>query len=79
MEPFLSNIEKFKINEFGIVPPIAIAIIMCGLTDRYSFTSMKAVSIGAAPLSRESQDRIRKLLPPGTFVNQVNQKFEEFF
>lgn len=29
------------------------------------------MSIGAAPLGRESQDRIRDLLPKGTLVNQV--------
>ena len=71
LEPFLANIEKFEINEFVVVPPIAIAIIMSGLGMKYSLKSVKAVQCGAAPMSKESQDRLRQLLPEGTTVTQV--------
>lgn len=71
LEPFLANIEKFEINEIGVVPPIAIAIIMSGLGKKYSLKSVKSVQCGAAPLSKESQHRLRQLLPDGTTVAQV--------
>jgi non-ribosomal peptide synthetase component E (peptide arylation enzyme) len=71
LEPFLANIEKFSVNEIGIVPPIVIAIVMSGLGKKYSLASLKAVSVGAAPLGKASQDRMRDLLEPGVSVNQV--------
>ena len=71
LEPFLANIEKFKITEFGVVPPIVIAIIMSGLGKKYSLKSVKAVQCGAAPLGKESQEKLRQLLAPGATVLQV--------
>lgn len=71
LEPFLATIEKFKVTEVGIVPPIVVAVIMSGLTSKYSLDSVKHVSCGAAPLGKETQERMRELLPNGTFVNQV--------
>lgn len=71
LEPFLVNIEKFKISDIGVVPPIAIAIIMSGLGKKYSLKSVKSVQCGAAPLSKESQSRLRQLLPEDTTVLQV--------
>ncbi|KAH7416961.1 4-coumarate-CoA ligase-like protein [Cadophora sp. MPI-SDFR-AT-0126] len=71
LEPLLANIEKFQINEIGFVPPIIIAIIMSGLASKYSLKSIRSVSCGAAPLGKDSQDRMRDLLAPGTLVNQV--------
>ncbi|KAG9235762.1 4-coumarate-CoA ligase-like protein [Amylocarpus encephaloides] len=71
LEEFLACIEKFEINELGIVPPIAIAIIMTPLNQKYSLKSVKDVAIGAAPLGRESQQRLKNLLAPGARVTQV--------
>jgi len=71
LEPLLANIEKFQINEIGLVPPIIIAIVMSGLASKYSLKGIKSLTCGAAPLGRESQDRMRDLLAPGTLVNQV--------
>jgi 4-coumarate--CoA ligase len=71
LEPLLSYVSRFDINEVGLVPPIVIAIIMSPMTKKYSLASLKQLSIGAAPLGRESQDRVRKLLSKGAVVNQV--------
>lgn len=71
LEPLLANIEKYEINELGLVPPVIIAIIMSGLAPKYNLTSVRTLTSGAAPLGKESQDRIRALLAPGTFVVQV--------
>jgi non-ribosomal peptide synthetase component E (peptide arylation enzyme) len=59
LENFLANIEKYQINEMGIVPPIVIAIIMSGLAKKYSMASVRYIGVGAAPLGKASQDRIR--------------------
>ena len=71
LEPFLANIEKYEINEVGLVPPIAIAIIMSGLGKKYSLKTVKSVLCGAAPLSKESQSRLRQLLPEDATVLQA--------
>ncbi|KAK6587215.1 hypothetical protein PZA11_000505 [Diplocarpon coronariae] len=71
LEPFLANIEKFQINEAGVVPPIVISIIMSGLAKKYSLKTIRHLTVGAAPLGRESQEKIRDLLAPGAFVAQV--------
>lgn len=71
LEPFLANIKKYQCNEAGIVPPIAIAIIMSGLGEKYSLTSLKYLACGAAPLGKSSQDRLKALLAPDARVSQV--------
>lgn len=71
LEPFLAAVENFQINDIGLVPPIVILIIMSDLSRKYSLKSIKACTIGAAPLGRESQDRLRALLAPEARCNQV--------
>lgn len=71
LEPLLESISKYQITEIGIVPPIAIAIIMSPLTKNYSLKSIKAASCGAAPLAKETQKRFHDLLEPSATVTQV--------
>ncbi|KAH8657430.1 4-coumarate-CoA ligase-like protein [Tricladium varicosporioides] len=71
LEPFLSYLTAYDINELCIVPPIAIAIIMTPLTKKYPLTSLKVVQIGAAPLGKESQARFKKLMGKGGSITQV--------
>ncbi|KAH6671219.1 4-coumarate-CoA ligase-like protein [Halenospora varia] len=71
LEPFLSYLTAYDINELVIVPPIAIAIIMTPLTKKYPLTSLKAVLIGAAPLGRESQARFKKLMAKNGSITQA--------
>jgi acyl-CoA synthetase (AMP-forming)/AMP-acid ligase II len=71
LEPFLANVQNFQINEMLMVPPIVIAIIMSGLGEKYSLKSVRSVTIGAAPLGKDAQDKLKSLLAPGTTVTQV--------
>lgn len=71
LEPLLASISKYQITELGIVPPIAIAIIMSPLTKNYSLKTIKAASCGAAPLAKETQQRFHDLLDPNATVTQV--------
>lgn len=52
LDEFLSSVEKFDITTVGVVPPIAIAIIMSPISKKYSLKGIKAVSCGAAPLGK---------------------------
>jgi acyl-CoA synthetase (AMP-forming)/AMP-acid ligase II len=71
LEPFLANVQNFQINEMVMVPPIVIAIIMSGLGEKYSLKSVRQVAIGAAPLGKDSQDKLKSLLSPETTGTQV--------
>jgi non-ribosomal peptide synthetase component E (peptide arylation enzyme) len=72
LESFLAHIEKFEINETGTVPPIVIAIIMSGLAEnKYSMKTLKAVTVGAAPLGKDAQVKFKSLLALGARCNQV--------
>lgn len=73
LEPMLSSIEKFKITELPVVPPLVIAIIMSPLTKKYSLRSVRAASSGAAPLGPGPQSKLRDLLcqEPLAVCNQV--------
>lgn len=70
LEKFLANVEKFSINDLTLVPPITISIIMSDLNKKYSLASLRSVIIGAAPLGKASQVRLRALLATGTRVIQ---------
>jgi acyl-CoA synthetase (AMP-forming)/AMP-acid ligase II len=71
LEPFLGNIEKFQITDVGIVPPIAVMMIMSPVTKKYSLKSLKVAQCGAAPLGKETQKRFYDLMDPGSSFSQV--------
>ncbi|KAL3487816.1 hypothetical protein BJX62DRAFT_212867 [Aspergillus germanicus] len=69
---FLSTFEKYSITDLTLVPPIAIAILMNELTHSRPFLkSVRMASCGAAPLDKDVQGRIQKLLGPGAPFTQV--------
>ena len=67
LDTYIRNIEKYKITELYVVPPIAIGLIMSPLvkSDQVSLRSVKAGLCGAAPLTKETQQRLRQFLGEG--------------
>lgn len=70
LEEFLEATDRFQVTEWAIVPPIVIGIIMSPVTKKYSLKSVRNVIVGAAPLGRESQLALKKLLVDECFVLQ---------
>lgn len=68
--PFLNHTKTYEINELGLVPPIVVAIIMSDLAGD-KLKAVKYIGIGAAPLGKESQERLKQLCAPGATVTQV--------
>ncbi|KAL4877060.1 hypothetical protein BJY04DRAFT_222382 [Aspergillus karnatakaensis] len=69
---FLSTFLKYNITDLTLVPPIAIAVLMNPLTHSKPFLkSVRAASCGAAPLDKDVQGRIQKLLGQGAPFTQV--------
>ncbi|ESZ98278.1 AMP-binding enzyme [Sclerotinia borealis F-4128] len=56
--PLFNHVKAYKLNELALVPPIAIAIIMSGLAGD-KLKAVKHTGIGAAPLGKESQERLK--------------------
>lgn len=55
------------------MPPLAVLLVMSPLTKKYSLRTIKSVGIGAAPLSKEIQARLKDTINPDDkpLVNQV--------
>ncbi|RMD41068.1 hypothetical protein DV735_g4015, partial [Chaetothyriales sp. CBS 134920] len=82
LETYVASIDRWQITDLLIVPPIAVAVIMSPLVKgteasqgkgRYSLRSVKAGTVGAAPLTKETQGRLKKLLSeePKAVLTQV--------
>ncbi|KAF2014491.1 acetyl-CoA synthetase-like protein [Aaosphaeria arxii CBS 175.79] len=71
LEPYLEGIERLKITNLGMVPPLIIAIINSPLSQKYSLKSVRAVGAGAAPLDAGSQRRLQALCAADCVVTQV--------
>ncbi|KIX00982.1 uncharacterized protein Z518_10048 [Rhinocladiella mackenziei CBS 650.93] len=71
LEPFLANVEKFKVTELYVVSAMAVAIVMSPLLNKYSMKSVRQALAGAAPLSKETQAGIRRHFRPGAPFTQV--------
>ena len=71
LEAFLAAIERHKITNLGIVPPLVIAIIMSPLRHKYSLKSVRRIGCGAAPLDAASQRKFQALCAEGASFTQV--------
>lgn len=71
LEPYLAAIEKHRITNLGMVPPLVIAIINNPVTKKYNLKSVRSIAVGAAPLDAGSQRRLRELCAPDCKCTQV--------
>jgi 4-coumarate--CoA ligase len=61
----LQNIERFRINDLLLVPPVLIAMAKSPLTRTFDLSSVERVMCGAAPLGREACEVFEQLWPAG--------------
>ncbi|EME84232.1 uncharacterized protein MYCFIDRAFT_152492 [Pseudocercospora fijiensis CIRAD86] len=71
LESFLAAVEKHKISLLGMVPPLVIAIINSPLRHKYSLRSVRRIGCGAAPLDKDSGEKLKDLCAPGCTFTQV--------
>ncbi|CBY02307.1 hypothetical protein IAQ61_006892 [Plenodomus lingam] len=62
MEPFLRTIQDHKITFIYVAPPIIVRLSRDTLVDKYDLSSVKMMTSGAAPLSKELVDAVHKRL-----------------
>lgn len=59
---FLETIEKYKIEILSLVPPLMVFLAKHPMVDNYDLSSVKIIWCGAAPLSREIEEGVKKRL-----------------
>lgn len=57
---FLECIEKYKITHLYVVPPIILHLARSPLLDIYDLSSVREIGCGAAPLSKEVEDQLKR-------------------
>jgi 4-coumarate--CoA ligase len=60
LEPFLQNIQQYKITHLQTAPPILVMLSKRPEVAKYDISSVKHVLCGAAPLSKELQNDITR-------------------
>lgn len=60
---FLSTIQKYEIMGAALVPPLMVFLAKHPLVDKYDISCLRAISCGAAPLSKEVEEMVMKRLP----------------
>ncbi|KAK2748046.1 hypothetical protein FQN55_004595 [Onygenales sp. PD_40] len=61
----LESLQKFRITDLTVVPPIAVALAKHPIVKKYDLSSILAVGCGAAPLGREVSEELESLFPAG--------------
>ncbi|KIW03622.1 uncharacterized protein PV09_05374 [Verruconis gallopava] len=61
----LEYIQKFRITQLVLVPPVVVAMAKHPATRKFDLSSIERVGSGAAPLGREVCVELEKLWPPG--------------
>lgn len=61
VELYLKTIEKYKITQLVVVPPILVAL--CKYPIKYDVSSVTIIYSGAAPLHKDTADAARKKFP----------------
>jgi acyl-CoA synthetase (AMP-forming)/AMP-acid ligase II len=69
MEIMLSTVSKYKIKELLLVPPILIRLVRDPIVENYDLSCVERFSSGAAPLSEEIIQLLKKKFP-GTGFKQ---------
>lgn len=71
LDQFLYCIQAYGVSEVVLPPPVAMAIVKHPQISRYSFPHLRLATCSTAPLSKEHQTSLQKVLGPQVSVCQV--------
>jgi 4-coumarate--CoA ligase len=66
----LEYTQKFKITDFALVPPIAVALAKHPAVEKYDLSSVEAIGCGAAPLGRDVSEQVERRMGNGLNMKQ---------
>lgn len=64
-EPMLEAVQKYRITDLTLVPPVVVAMAKSPITKNYDLSSVKKAGSGAAPLGKEVVAEFETLWPQG--------------
>ncbi|KZT59527.1 acetyl-CoA synthetase-like protein [Calocera cornea HHB12733] len=59
----LESIVKYRITHLYVVPPVVVMLVNNPIAKKYDLAHVRYVMVGAAPLSREVTERLKRQLP----------------
>ncbi|KAK7257676.1 hypothetical protein RIF29_31822 [Crotalaria pallida] len=65
-ETFLKAMERYKVTNLWVVPPIVLAMAKQSVVKNYDLSSLKRIGSGAAPLGKELMEEVAKRFPHAT-------------
>ncbi|KRY71337.1 4-coumarate--CoA ligase-like 7, partial [Trichinella pseudospiralis] len=60
LEIFLQLIEKFRVENLFVVPPILVMLLKHSKVDKHDISSVKKIIVGAAPIGKDLFDEVTK-------------------
>ncbi|XP_027347568.1 4-coumarate--CoA ligase-like 7 [Abrus precatorius] len=66
LEALVKTIEKHKVTNMWVVPPILLALAKQSVVGKYDLSSLKRIGSGAAPLGKDLMEDCAKRLPHAT-------------
>jgi len=57
----LENIQRFRITDFAMVPPIAIMVAKHPVVKKYDLSSVESIGCGSAPLGSEASRELERV------------------
>ncbi|KAM6507165.1 hypothetical protein FALCPG4_018547 [Fusarium falciforme] len=77
LKAFLESIQRFKIRQILLVPPIIIRMLQLkDICAKYDLSSVKFLYSGAAPLAEETMQQLKSIYP-GWTVGQAYGQFDD--
>lgn len=71
----LKNIERYKITDLAMVPPIAVAFAKDPRVKGHDLGSIEAIGSGAAPLGAEASREVEKVWGGRLNLKQVSRNY----
>ncbi|CAH2071709.1 unnamed protein product [Thlaspi arvense] len=63
LETLLKNIEKYRVTQLWVVPPVFLALAKQSIVKKYDLSSLKYIGSGAAPLGKDLMEEGGRNLP----------------
>ncbi|ESQ38080.1 hypothetical protein EUTSA_v10028562mg [Eutrema salsugineum] len=63
LETLLKNIEKYRVTQLLVVPPVFIALSKQSIVRKYDLSSLKYIGSGAAPLGKDLMEECARNIP----------------
>uniref|UniRef100_A0A1J3FFL0 4-coumarate--CoA ligase-like 7 n=1 Tax=Noccaea caerulescens TaxID=107243 RepID=A0A1J3FFL0_NOCCA len=63
LETLLKNVEKYRVTQLWVVPPVFLALAKQSIVKKYDLSSLKYIGSGAAPLGKDLMEECGKNIP----------------